>query len=383
MNCKFIEYVQYILAWGNSLLKYKLVKFMKLEELALIDFKLACPKNISLFWRFGSLLGVCLATQIVTGLFLAIYYASDISLAYDSVTYISRDVANGYLIRNIHANGASIFFVCLYIHMGRGLYYKSFSLKYTWLVGVTLFLLCIITAFLGYVLPWGQMSYWAATVITNLISAVPYIGNIVVSWLWGGFRVRNASLVRFYALHFLLPFVISGLSLLHIFFLHETGSSNPLGLDSSSENIEFQSYFTVKDSVGFLVIWGALGYLVLFFPNLLIDPENFIQANPLVTPTHIQPEWYFLPIYAMLRAIPSKLGGVIALILSVRILYTFPFLKKLEVRSLGFSISESTNFWLVVSIFIVLGWIGSQAVEAPFEFIGQIFTALYFLIIIL
>jgi ubiquinol-cytochrome c reductase cytochrome b subunit len=271
----------------------------------------------------------------------------------------------------------------LYIHMGRGLYYKSFSLKYTWLVGVTLFLLCIITAFLGYVLPWGQMSYWAATVITNLISAVPYIGNIVVSWLWGGFRVRNASLVRFYALHFLLPFVISGLSLLHIFFLHETGSSNPLGLDSSSENIEFQSYFTVKDSVGFLVIWGALGYLVLFFPNLLIDPENFIQANPLITPTHIQPEWYFLPIYAMLRAIPSKLGGVIALILSVRILYTFPFLKKLEVRSLGFSISESTNFWLVVSIFIVLGWIGSQAVEAPFEVIGQIFTALYFLIIIL
>jgi len=292
--------------------------------------RIACPKNISFFWRFGSLLGVCLVTQIVSGLFLAIYYASDISLAYDSVTYISRDVTNGYLIRNIHANGASIFFICLYVHIGRGLYYKSFSLKYTWLVGVTLFLLCIITAFLGYVLPWGQMSYWAATVITNLISAVPYIGNIVVSWLWGGFRVRNASLVRFYALHFLLPFVISGLSLLHIFFLHETGSSNPLGLNSSSENIEFHSYFTVKDSLGFLVIWGALGYLVLFFPNLLIDPENFIQANPLITPTHIQPEWYFLPIYAMLRAIPSKLGGVVALILSVRILYTFPFFKKIR-----------------------------------------------------
>jgi len=340
--------------------------------------KLACPKNISLLWRFGSILGVCLITQIATGLFLAIYYASDISLAYDSVTYISRDVANGYLIRNIHANRASMFFVCLYIHIGRGLYYKSYTLKNTWLVGVTLFLLCIITAFLGYVLPWGQISYWAATVITNLISAVPYVGNMVVSWLWGGFRVSNATLVRFYALHFLLPFVIRALSLLHLFFLHETGSSNPLGLVSKSENIEFHPYFTVKDSVGFLVIWTALGLVVLFFPNILIDPENFIEANPLVTPTHIQPEWYFLPIYAILRSIPRKLGGVIALILSVRILYTFPFLKNVVVRSLGFNVLESTNFWFLVRTFLVLGWIGSQPVEAPFEGIGQVFTFAYF-----
>jgi ubiquinol-cytochrome c reductase cytochrome b subunit len=252
--------------------------------------ELVCPKNISSLWSFGSLAGLCLVTQILTGLFLAMYFASDISLAFDSAVYISRDVNYGWLIRAIHANGASMFFVCLYIHTGRGLYYGSYQFMETWMVGVTLLLLVIITAFLGYVLPWGQMSYWAATVITNLVSAVPYVGVDIVGWLWGGFSVSNATLVRFYAFHFLFPIVIAVLSLVHLLYLHETGSSNPLGIRSDCDTVKFHPYFSVKDLVGFCVMWLFLGLIVLFSPNLLIDPENFINANPLVTPTHIQPE---------------------------------------------------------------------------------------------
>ena len=270
--------------------------------------ELACPKNISAIWRFGSILGLCLVTQIVTGIFLAIYFVADISIAFDSAIYISRDVNNGWLVRSIHANGASIFFICIYIHTGRGLYYGSFRLKEVWIVGVTLFLLTILAAFLGYVLPWGQMSYWAATVITNLLSAVPYLGEQVVTWIWGGYSVRNPTLTRFYAIHYLLPFIIAALSIVHLIFLHETGSRNPLGLDSKNDVIKFTAYFSIKDLVGFLILWGGLGFIVLFMPILLTDPENFIPANPLVTPVHIQPEWYFLPMYAILRSIPNKLG---------------------------------------------------------------------------
>ena len=335
-----------------------------------------CPKNISAFWRFGSLLGVCLGTQIATGLFLAMYFASDVRLAFDSAVYISRDVNYGWLIRRIHANRASIFFVCLYVHVGRGLYYRSFRFKETWIVGVTLLLLTIITAFLGYVLPWGQMSYWAATVITNLVSAIPYLGGDIVAWLWGGFSVRNATLVRFYAFHFFFPIIIAALSIIHILFLHDTGSGNPLGVSTDTDTIKFHPYFSVKDLLGFFVIWLFLALVVLFEPNLLIDPENFIPANPLVTPTHIQPEWYFLPMYAILRSIPNKLGGVVALIISIAILYFLPLFVKTTVSS--FELISSITFWALCGTFLVLIWIGSKPVEHPYEAIGQVFTVIYF-----
>lgn len=322
------------------------------------------------------MLGLCLATQIATGIFLAIYYASDVSLAFDSVIHISRDVSNGWLIRSIHANGASFFFICLYLHIGRGIYYSSYAIWKTWVRGVSLFLLAIVTAFIGYVLPWGQISYWAATVITNLVSTVPYVGTDVVVWLWGGFSVNNATLVRFYALHFLTPFLIAGLSLIHLFFLHDKGSSNPLGLMNTHEYIKFHPYFTYKDLTGFLLLWTGLGIVVFFFPNIFTDPENFMKANPLVTPTHIQPEWYFLPMYAVLRRIPNKLGGVIGLIMSVAILYILPFSKPKYTVKIWYS---HARFWWFCGIFTVLLWVGRKPVEYPFEFIGQVFTVLYFL----
>lgn len=345
--------------------------------------ELAAPKNISALWSYGSLAGVCLVTQIVTGLFLAIYFASHTSLAFDSAVYISRDVNYGWLIRAIHANRASIFFLCLYIHTGRGIYYGSYQFLEVWRIGVTILLITIITAFLGYVLPWGQISYWAATVITNLISAIPYIGNDVVIWLWGGFSVRNATLVRFYAFHFLFPFVLAALSIVHILYLHQEGSRNPLGLNRRADTIKFHPYFTIKDLFGFAVLWLILGVVVLFNPNILIDAENFIPANPLVTPTHIQPEWYFLPIYAILRSIPNKLGGVIGLIMSIAILYTLPLYIKPTLRSNAFNVLNQLIFWALVFTFVVLMWIGRKPVEAPYEGIGQIFTFIYFLLFFL
>lgn len=324
------------------------------------------------------MLGVCLITQILTGIFLAIYYASDATLAFKSATYISRDVNIGWLIRSIHANRASIFFLTIYVHVGRGLYYKSYRLMHTWIVGVSLLLLTIITAFLGYVLPWGQISYWAATVITNLISAIPYWGSDIVSWLWGGFSVRNATLVRFYAFHFLFPIVIALLSLIHIFFLHGTGSTNPLGVRRSKIVMKFHPFFSYKDLFGFFIMWLLLGIVVLFSPNLIIDPENFIPANPLVTPIHIQPEWYFLPIYAILRSIPNKLGGVVALVISIASLYFLPFFGN-KLRS--FELKNQIFFWLFRGTFLILIFIGRQPVEMPYELVGQVFTAIYFLLV--
>ena len=345
--------------------------------------ELACPKNISAIWRFGSILGLCLVTQIVTGIFLAIYFVADISIAFDSAIYISRDVNNGWLVRSIHANGASIFFICIYIHTGRGLYYGSFRLKEVWIVGVTLFLLTILAAFLGYVLPWGQMSYWAATVITNLLSAVPYLGEQVVTWIWGGYSVRNPTLTRFYAIHYLLPFVIAALSIVHLIFLHETGSRNPLGLDSKNDVIKFTAYFSIKDLVGFLILWAGLGFIVLFMPMLLTDPENFIPANPLVTPVHIQPEWYFLPMYAILRSIPNKLGGVAALIFSIVILYLIPVFGKLYRTNRRINPLKKVLFWYLLRDFALLIWLGRKPVEVPYEIIGLVFTVIYFLFFVI
>nr|YP_009131210.1 cytochrome b [Cyanoplax caverna]AIA77059.1 cytochrome b [Cyanoplax caverna] len=347
----------------------------------LID--LPSPSNLSIWWNFGSLLGFCLIVQILTGLFLVMHYASDVSLAFSSVCHICRDVNYGWMIRSLHANGASFFFICLYFHVGRGLYYGSYINQHTWNLGVILFFLTMGTAFVGYVLPWGQMSFWGATVITNLVSAIPYVGNDIVQWIWGGFAVDNATLTRFFMFHYLAPFLIVVMTIFHLVFLHETGSNNPLGVSSDSEKVSLHSFFILKDLVGFLIFMTFLLSIVFICPNLLADPENFIPANPLVTPVHIQPEWYFLFAYAILRSIPNKLGGVVGLLMSLLVLFFVPLSWKGKIRSLSFYPVGQVLFWSLVSMFLLLTWIGSQVVEYPFIELGQIFTFLYFLLFIL
>nr|QGZ08795.1 cytochrome b [Cryptopsaras couesii]QGZ08821.1 cytochrome b [Cryptopsaras couesii]QGZ08822.1 cytochrome b [Cryptopsaras couesii]QGZ08847.1 cytochrome b [Cryptopsaras couesii]QGZ08848.1 cytochrome b [Cryptopsaras couesii] len=349
---------------------------LKIANDALVD--LPTPSNISVWWNFGSLLGLCLITQILTGLFLSMHYTSDITTAFSSITHICRDVNYGWLIRNIHANGASMFFVCIYLHIGRGLYYGSYLYKETWNVGVVLLLLVMMTAFVGYVLPWGQMSFWGATVITNLLSAVPYVGDSLVQWIWGGFSVDNATLNRFFAFHFLLPFIIAAMTLIHLLFLHETGSNNPLGINSNTDKIPFHPYFSYKDLLGFAIMLTILAALALFAPNYLGDPDNFIPANPLVTPPHIKPEWYFLFAYAILRSIPNKLGGVLALLASILVLLLVPMLHTSKQRALTFRPLTQLLFWTLVADVMVLTWIGGMPVEHPFVIIGQAASFIYF-----
>lgn len=349
---------------------------IKIVNNALID--LPAPSNISIWWNFGSLLGLCLGLQLISGLFLAMHYTPHIDFAFDRVTHIIRDVNYGWLIRTLHANGASFFFICIYLHAGRGIYYGSFHYHFTWFSGILLILLTIGAAFIGYVLPWGQISFWGATVITNLVSAVPYIGDSIVQWIWGGFAVDNATLNRFFTFHFLIPFLILGVVIVHLLFLHQTGSNNPLGMKSESDKIPFHPYFSIKDLVGFLILILSLISLTLLTPNLLGDPENFNPANPLVTPVHIQPEWYFLFAYAILRSIPNKLGGVIALLLSILILSILPFWHLRKIRGLTFYPLNKFMFWFLLGTVCILTWIGAKPVEEPYVLVGQIFTLLYF-----
>nr|YP_010580023.1 cytochrome b [Chironomus anthracinus]UZS77062.1 cytochrome b [Chironomus anthracinus] len=359
----------------------KMHPLFKIMNNALVD--LPAPSNISSWWNFGSLLGLCLILQLATGIFLSMHYTADTAMAFDSVNHICRDVNYGWILRTLHANGASFFFICIYLHVGRGIYYGSYKYLYTWSVGVILFFLTMGTAFMGYVLPWGQMSFWGATVITNLLSAIPYMGTELVQWLWGGFAVDNATLVRFFSFHFLFPFIIVAFTMIHLLFLHQTGSNNPLGINSNSDKIPFHPYFSYKDIFGFVIMLMSLTFLTLIAPYALGDPDNFIPANPLVTPPHIQPEWYFLFAYAILRSIPNKLGGVIALVMSIAILFILPFTNKFTFQSSQFYPINQILFWIMTITVVLLTWIGARPVEDPYILTGQLLTVIYFLYFII
>nr|AML26224.1 cytochrome b [Scirtidae sp. BMNH 1274304] len=355
----------------------KISPLTKIINNSLID--LPTPSNISIWWNFGSLLGLCLTIQLITGIFLSMHYCSNIDLAFNSVVHICRDVNYGWLLRTLHANGASFFFICLYSHIGRGIYYGSYKFMLTWMTGVLMLFITMATAFLGYVLPWGQMSFWGATVITNLLSAIPYLGTMIVQWLWGGFAVDNATLIRFFSLHFILPFILIAFVMIHLLFLHQTGSNNPLGSNSNIDKIPFHPYFSFKDLMGFLTMLFFLILLTLNTPYFLGDPDNFVPANPLITPVHIQPEWYFLFAYAILRSIPNKLGGVIALVMSIAILFILPFTNKMNMQSMQFYPLNKLMFWYLFTMLILLTWIGARPVEDPYIITGQILTILYFM----
>nr|YP_009107409.1 cytochrome b [Eudontomyzon morii]YP_009107422.1 cytochrome b [Lethenteron appendix]AGZ13033.1 cytochrome b [Lethenteron camtschaticum]AJO67687.1 cytochrome b [Lethenteron kessleri]AJO67720.1 cytochrome b [Lethenteron reissneri]AOW42934.1 cytochrome b [Lampetra alaskensis]AIR11954.1 cytochrome b [Lethenteron camtschaticum] len=354
---------------------------LSLGNSMLVD--LPSPANISAWWNFGSLLSLCLILQIITGLILAMHYTANTELAFSSVMHICRDVNNGWLMRNLHANGASMFFICIYAHIGRGIYYGSYLYKETWNVGVILFALTAATAFVGYVLPWGQMSFWGATVITNLISAVPYVGDDIVVWLWGGFSVSNATLTRFFTFHFILPFILAAMTMIHIMFLHQTGSSNPLGINSNLDKIQFHPYFSFKDILGFVILLGVLFMISLLAPNALGEPDNFIYANPLSTPPHIKPEWYFLFAYAILRSIPNKLGGVVALAAAIMILLVIPFTHTSKQRGIQFRPLAQVTFWILIADLALLTWLGGEPAEYPFILMTQIASTVYFMIFIL
>nr|YP_009400293.1 cytochrome b [Baizongia pistaciae]ARW70338.1 cytochrome b [Baizongia pistaciae] len=341
-------------------------------------YNLPTPTNISFMWNFGSLLMICLMNQILTGLFLAFHYKTDMNLAFQSIVNMNRNINFGWLIRSFHANGASMFFIMMYIHISRGIYMNSFNFKMTWIMGVMLLLITMMTAFVGYVLPWGQMSFWGATVITNLLSAIPYLGNSIVIWIWGGFSINNATLTRFFSIHFILPFMIIMLTFIHLFFLHMTGSNNPLGINSNFDKIMFSPYFIIKDLIGLIMFMWMFFILTLIFPYLLNDHNNFIMANPMITPNHIQPEWYFLFSYSILRAIPNKLGGVLALMMSILILLMLPMINNKKFLSNKFYPINKMLFWMFIMIFFMLTWIGMKPVEYPFIQMSQILTLMYF-----
>ena len=364
------------LAW----LDYRIPIFSVLRE-ALVDHP--TPRNLNYWWNFGSLAGIILVIMIVSGLLLSMHYVAHVDLAFDSIEHIMRDVNYGLLIRYIHSVGASMFFLIVYIHISRGLYYGSYKSprEVLWWLGIIIFLLMIAAAFLGYTLPWGQMSFWGATVITNLFSAIPLVGDSIVTWLWGGFSVDNPTLNRFYSLHFLIPFVIVAVVFLHIVALHKFGSNNPTGIDLTlkQEKIPFHPYYTIKDFFGFGVFFIIFSIFIFFLPNSLGHPVNYVPADPLVTPEHIVPEWYFLPFYAILRAIPFKLLGVLAMLGSILILFVLPWLDTCKVRSCRFIPIYKQFYWIFIFNFIVLGWVGSKVPEGHYLIISRICTTYYFI----
>ena len=341
------------------------------------------PRNLNYFWTFGGILAFMLVAQIVSGVTLAMHYAPDSTLAFGSVEHIMRDVNYGWLLRYVHANGASMFFIAVYLHIFRGLYYGSYKAprEVLWLLGVVIYLLMMATGFMGYVLPWGQMSGWGATVITSLFSAIPLVGTAVTQWLWGGFAVDNATLNRFFALHYLLPFMIAGVVVLHIWALHVPGSNNPSGVEakSSKDTLPFHPYFTVKDGFSLVCFMVFYAWFVFFIPNYLNHADNYIEFNPLVTPAHIVPEWYYLPFYAILRSIPDKLGGVIAMFMAIILLAFLPWLDTSKIRSTNYRPVYKVFFWIFVADAVLLGFIGSQPPEGNYVIAGQLLTAWYFI----
>nr|AAL86435.1 cytochrome b [Crotaphopeltis tornieri] len=339
--------------------------------------------NISTWWNFGSMLLTCSMMQIMTGFFLAIHYTANINIAFTSIVHILRDVPYGWIMQNLHAIGASMFFICIYTHIARGLYYGLYLNKNVWLSGTTLLFILMATAFFGYVLPWGQMSFWAATVITNLLTALPYIGTTITTWLWGGFSINDPTLTRFFALHFILPFAIISVSSIHILLLHTEGSNNPLGTNSDIDKVPFHPYHTHKDILMLITMITLMFMIMSFTPNIFNDPENFLKANPMVTPQHIKPEWYFLFAYGILRSIPNKLGGALALIMSVVILLTMPFTHTSNTRTMTFRPLSQLMFWTLVTTFMMITWAATKPVEPPFTLIGQIMSTMYFLFFIM
>jgi len=361
-------------------IEYRLPVFSTIDHM--VGTQYPTPKNLNYWWNFGSLAGLCLVIQIVTGIVLVMHYTPHTSMAFDSVEHIMRDVNYGWLLRYMHANGASMFFIAVYIHIFRGLYYGSYKSprELLWFLGLIIFLLMMATAFMGYVLPWGQMSFWGATVITNLFSAIPVVGDPIVTWLWGGFSVDNPTLNRFFSLHYLLPFVIVGVVLLHILALHQHGSNNPLGIDTKGpqDRIPFHPYYTIKDAVGVGAFLIFFSFWLFYAPNFLGHPDNYIPANPLVTPAHIVPEWYFLPFYAILRSVPDKLGGVLLMFGAILILFLLPWLDTSKVRSAKFRPIYKQLYVIFLIVCVGLTWAGGKPAEGYYLIIARVCTVYYF-----
>jgi len=397
MNIMF-NYIYNILNFvPTGIIRYTLLNISKIKSLlplnfprinknylfALFDSHLInypSPIALTYAWSFGSLAGICLVIQMVSGIFLAMHYTPHIDLAFSSVEHIMRDVPNGWLIRYIHANGASMFFIVVYAHICRGLYYGSYMepRQLLWCSGVIIFLLMMGTAFTGYVLPWGQMSFWGATVITSMVTAIPVAGQPIVQWLWGGYTVGNPTLNRFFAIHFFLPFLIAGLTLIHLALLHKEGSNSPIGSDTGVDDVPFYPYFVSKDVFAFSCFLLFFAAFVFYFPNTLNHPDNYIPADPLQTPAHVVPEWYFLPYYAILRSIPHKVGGILAMGGSILVLLLIPFINTSDVRNTTYRPIFKFFFWLFLADFIILTWIGQKPVKDTFILVGQIATVYYF-----
>ena len=342
------------------------------------------PKNLNYWWTFGAILTFCLVTQIITGLILAMHYVAHADLAFSSVEHIMRNVNYGWLIRYVHANGASMFFLAVYIHIFRALYYGSYKSprEIIWILGMMIYILMMMAAFMGYVLPWGQMSFWGATVITNLFSAIPFFGESITTWLWGGYAVDNPTLTRFFSLHYLIPFLILGLVVLHIWALHVPGNNNPIGIDikkPSNDTVSFHPYIVIKDLFALLIFLIVFAFFVFYSPNILGHADNYIEANPLVTPAHIVPEWYLLPFYAILRSIPDKLFGVIAMFAAIFVLVILPWLDTSKVRSAIFRPLYKQFYWFLVADVLILGYVGAMPAEGLYLLVARVATAYYFL----